>query len=80
MKDIGDLCTHCGRDTSFGSGNGLFVNRIGSDTGEVLGYMCPDCQMIECDYCKELTLEYIRAEDGVQVICATCEMVAQGEE
>jgi len=28
--DIGDLCTHCGRDTSFGSGELLFVNRIPS--------------------------------------------------
>jgi len=54
--DIGDRCTHCGRDTSFGSG--LFVNRIPSggfaamlvlDIGieipvTVDGYMCPDCQ------------------------------------
>ena len=28
--DIGDLCTYCGKDTSFGSG--LFVNRIPSGT------------------------------------------------
>jgi len=28
--DIGDLCTHCGMDTAFASGNGLFVNRIPS--------------------------------------------------
>ena len=90
--DIGDLCTYCGKDTSFGSG--LFVNRIPSgangklllqrgqevleeesdiDAGsgidgnllfdtlidvEVDGYMCPDCQSIECDECGELTLEY----------------------
>ena len=92
--DIGDLCTHCGRDTSFGSvdENGekllLFVNRIPSGANgklllqrgqevleeesdidgnllldtlidvEVDGYMCPDCQCIECDECGELTLEY----------------------
>ena len=58
--DIGDRCTHCGRDTSFGSGNLLFVNRIPSETDAVLvlsgcdediefninveGYMCPECQ------------------------------------
>ena len=56
--DIGDLCTHCGRDTTFNSGNGLFVNRIPSgasgklilDGGddvtldvELDGYMCPEC-------------------------------------
>ena len=56
--DIGNLCTTCGRDTAFGSGELLFVNRIPSDgfdatlvlhTGceipvTVEGYMCPDCQ------------------------------------
>ena len=56
--DIGDLCTHCGQDTSFGTG--LFVNRIpsGADARMVLdggpddvyldvmleGYLCPECQ------------------------------------
>ena len=54
--DIGDICTYCGRDTSFRSG--LFVNRIPSGTeGRLIlaggddvtidvaleGYMCPDC-------------------------------------
>jgi hypothetical protein len=48
--DIGDLCTHCGRDTSFGAvdDNGekllLFVNRIpsGSDGGLVWGGLDED--------------------------------------
>jgi hypothetical protein len=31
--DIGDLCTHCGRDTSPNSGNSLFIDRI-SDSGD----------------------------------------------
>lgn len=31
--DIGDLCTHCGRDTSLGSG--LFVGRIPSGREQV---------------------------------------------
>lgn len=52
VKDIGDLCTHCHRDTSFGSG--LFVNRIPSGTETENGYLCPDCQMYECDRCDEL--------------------------
>lgn len=36
--DIGDLCTNCGRDTSFGTG--LFVNRIPSsaDARVTLGW------------------------------------------
>ena len=58
--DIGDRCTHCGRDTSSGSGNLLFVNRIPNEADAVLvlsgcdediefnirveGYMCPECQ------------------------------------
>ena len=62
--DIGDLCTHCGRSTAFGSQ--LFVNRIeiewdtatlvltGGDADvrisvEVDGYMCAECQLIKCD-------------------------------
>ena len=56
--DIGDLCTHCGRDTS--AGNGFFVDRIPSyadsdqaqewfedwQNYDVLdGYMCRECYM-----------------------------------
>tara|TARA_R100000687_G_C6331668_1_gene109984 strand:+ start:46 stop:336 length:291 start_codon:yes stop_codon:yes gene_type:complete len=52
IVDIGDLCTHCHRDTSYGSG--LFVNRIPSGTETENGYMCPDCQMYECDRCDKL--------------------------
>ena len=87
--NIGDMCTHCGRDTSFGSGNGLFVNRIpsGADGRLVLdggddvtidvtleGYMCPECQQIECDKCGEMTLDY-RIEDSEtpQIICSDCD-------
>ena len=73
--DIGDLCTHCGRNTSAWSGDGppLFVNRIPSDADGTLilaggkdleipvtveGYMCEECQMIECDRCGEMVLDY----------------------
>jgi hypothetical protein len=51
-KDIGNLCTECHRDTSFGSG--LYVNRIPSGTETEVGYLCPECQQIECDRCDEL--------------------------
>jgi|TARA_R100000750_G_scaffold46782_1_gene31713 hypothetical protein len=51
-KDIGNLCTDCHRDTSFGSG--LFVNRIPSGTETEVGYLCPECQQHECDRCNEL--------------------------
>jgi len=51
-KDIGNLCTHCHRDTSFGSG--LFVNRVPSESETERGYMCSDCLMYECDRCEQL--------------------------
>ena len=92
--DIGDLCTHCGRDTSFqavddnGKYLSLFVNRIGSDadgqllltSGEsdvtipvtVAGYMCIDCQRVECDRCGQLTIDYAIDEHG-NLLCAPCE-------
>ena len=97
--DIGDLCTHCGRDTSFG--NGLFVNRIpsGSDAklmlpnlideatsteeeidGNLLvanmidvtvnGYMCAECQAVECDQCGASTLDYAILRDAIY--CSDC--------
>jgi len=40
-KDIGDLCVHCRRDTSFGSG--LFVNRY-PVSGDEDGYCCDECE------------------------------------
>ena len=65
---IGDLCTHCGRDTSFGSvdENGekllLYVNRIPSDTDGTLtlqdGSISVEvvgymCPDCQCDECDE---------------------------
>ena len=76
--DIGDRCTHCGRNTAFGSvdENGeqllLFVNRIPSDTDEHSGYMCVDCRQIECDLCGKMTLDY-SLETG-EVVCNECEI------
>ena len=86
--DIGNRCTHCGVDTSFGAGNGMFVNRIPSSadaelelqnsdaaTVTVEGYMCPDCQAVECDECGEQTIEYhmVDRQDGTGiVICVDC--------
>ena len=92
--DIGDLCTHCGRDTSFGAvdDNGeqllLFVNRIPSgadgmlvlDGGEdktisvrITGYMCVDCQSVECDKCGESTLDYEILDLPIpELLCTNC--------
>ena len=84
--DIGDLCTHCGRDTT--GGDGLFVNRIpsGADGRLILdggddvtlditidGYMCPECQAVECDECGESPLDYeIQDTDPPRLLCADC--------
>ena len=103
--DIGNLCTHCSRDTSFGSG--LFVDRIPSSTdGRVLlqdmlgspndeseyvvhattmdnapfvsveGYMCHECQRVECDKCDKSVLDY-HMVDG-SVFCSDCFKVIWG--
>ena len=53
--DIGNECTDCRRDTSEGSG--LFGNRIPSETDEFEGYLCPDCQLTECDKCGQVCME-----------------------
>ena len=95
--DIGDRCTHCGRDTSFGSvdDNGekllLFVNRIPSGADGLLvfangvtaeesglivsleGYMCADCQSVECDKCGESTLDYEILDLPIpELLCTNC--------
>ena len=82
--NIGDLCTHCGQDTSG------FVNRIPSradgrlrlDSGDedvtvavtLDGWMCADCQMVKCDKCGQMTLDY-RIEDSAtpEIICSDCD-------
>ena len=76
--DIGDKCVYCMRNTSFGSG--LWVNRIPADreiyndNDEVIeyrdGYMCIECQAMECDYCGELTAEYYLHDNSV--FCEDC--------
>ena len=65
---IGDLCTHCGRDTSFGSvdENGekllLYVNRIPSDTDGTLtlqdGSISVEVVGYMCPACQYNDLDY----------------------
>lgn len=45
LKDIGDLCTSCHRDTSGGSG--LWIDRIPSITEAEFGWLCREC--VACD-------------------------------
>ena len=73
--DIGEHCTHCGRDVSWGSG--LYVNRIPSGTDdaeykyELDGYMCAKCQTMICEECGQETLDYSMKPEG-GVICDYC--------
>tara|TARA_R100001594_G_C4020497_1_gene259005 strand:- start:80 stop:352 length:273 start_codon:yes stop_codon:yes gene_type:complete len=69
MIDIGNLCIDCKKDTSFGSG--LFVNRVPADNGKEEGYLCSECQMIECDVCDQLTNDWEYNEDGI-LHCLDC--------
>lgn len=73
--DIGERCTHCGCDVSFGSGN--YVNRIPSgyqrdvDSPDLDGYMCAGCQTMTCEECGQPTLDYSMKPEG-GVICDEC--------
>ena len=81
--NIGDHCTHCGIDTSFKAGNGMFVNRIpsGADAklvlaGEVTinvtvdGYMCVNCQLNKCERCGEFV--WWMVDDLQSGVCLDC--------
>ncbi len=61
LKNIGQNCVECQKDTSFGSG--LFINRIPAENDKYSGYMCVDCQSVECDECKEKHLDYNLIDD-----------------
>lgn len=83
IVDIGDACTDCGCSTSPGSG--AWVNRIPSEwqrdaeSPELSGYLCADCQAVECDRCGELTIEYGAAPEGMGLglWCDDCHDAAQ---
>lgn len=71
IKDLGNLCIDCKEDTSFGSGK--FVNRIPADDGEVSGFMCADCQMVECDSCEQkyMNMQQVNKVCGIVLINVT---------
>ena len=67
--DIGDVCVECRGDTSFGSG--LFVNRIPAGTDTEVGYLCAECQLVECWRCEEMVEDRETQDDGSQ-LCIDC--------
>ena len=75
--DVRSMCVDCGKDTALGSG--LFVDRIPSDKIwsindrfeiEVDGYLCRDCQLLDCDKCGTGVLYYQLIDNSV--ICENC--------
>lgn len=71
MKDIGNTCVECREDTSWGSGK--FVNRVPATTDTEDGYICADCQAIECDECDTPTLEWDHPKhDDTLTWCVDC--------
>tara|TARA_R100001443_G_scaffold100250_1_gene107578 strand:- start:817 stop:1101 length:285 start_codon:yes stop_codon:yes gene_type:complete len=69
IKNIGQNCVECQKDTSYGSG--LFVNRIPAENDKHSGYMCVDCQSVECDECNELFLDVYHDDDS-NSLCEDC--------
>lgn len=71
--DIGNRCVDCNMDTSMGSGR--YVNRIPADRQDnansprIEGYLCADCQALECDICHQKTIDY-ELDGGV--VCMDC--------
>jgi hypothetical protein len=81
VRSVGDYCTGCGCNTAYGYGS--FVNRIPSEwqrdaASPVLrGYLCSDCQAMECDRCGELSADYGAAPDGSGFWCDDCREAAE---
>lgn len=61
-----DNCIECNRSTAFGTG--LYVNRIPAENG----FLCPDCQQVECASCAEMTSETYFNESFNDVVCYDC--------
>ena len=62
-----DTCNECGDSTAWGRGK--FVNRIPADDG----WMCADCQAIECDVCDTPTIDWDHPQhDDTQIWCVDC--------
>jgi hypothetical protein len=62
-------------------GSGSWINRVPSGcesadgAWELDGYMCIDCQSMECDACGHVSAEWTMDQDGIT--CADC---AEGRE
>jgi len=66
---MSETCIECGRSVAIGSGR--FINRIPAWTDDAEGFMCVDCQALECDRCGESTLDWTFTDSG-EICCGDC--------
>lgn len=67
-RPIKEICLECRKDTSYGSGN--HVNRIPCGREEEDGWLCEECQLIECDKCCDRVIDYECVDGGL--VCRDC--------
>ena len=44
----------------------------------IYGYMCAECQAIDCDRCGKPSLDYEHVNDGTETVCPDC-LIGQPE-
>jgi len=69
MIELGEKCVEC--KESVAAGSGRFVNRIPADNGDHAGFLCPDCQTVECDECGSYVMEPFITEN-CDNLCSDC--------
>ena len=72
--DIGEHCTYCGRDTSFGSGEVLFVNRVpsGADGWKLGNKIFYANDFPEDDNAEQVELLGFQCWECQQIDCDDC--------
>ena len=63
-----EICLECRKDTSVGSGK--FVNRIPCGRDNEDGWLCEECQLVDCHKCNALIIDYECVDGGI--ICREC--------
>ena len=67
-RPIEEICLECRKDTSYGSDN--HVNRIPCGREEEDGWLCEECQLVECHKCCDFVIDYECVDNGI--ICRDC--------
>ena len=67
-RPIKNICLECRKDTSIGSGK--YVNRIPCGREEEDGWLCEECQLVDCDICNDRVIDYECVDGGL--VCRDC--------